>query len=311
MERRGLNIRKGFLRVCLPVIRALPLPVASRFVSGIGRLEYRLSHHLRGEFQQAVSRGQAILDGQWDVGAVSRELAGNHILWRTRDLLLDGVPDQKARAMFVVAGREHLERAIEPGRGCIVLASHFGAHLLPAHWLFREGFPVRFYMERPRHVSRFMARHFQTDGPLGQEKLFISRQGVPADSASSILRAARALKAGMLLYLAGDVRWTGQLTESARFLGQTTRFSTTWVVLAAMTEAPVVMVFCRMEPDGRYHVEFLPAFQVPKDAPQKGETGRWVRHFLKILEDQVRHYPANSNDYFFWDSSQQSFVISH
>ena len=60
-------------------------------------------------------------------------------------------------------------------------------------------------MERPRHISRYMARHFQTDGPLGQDKLFISRQGVPADSASSILRAARAIKAGLLLYLAGDV----------------------------------------------------------------------------------------------------------
>jgi KDO2-lipid IV(A) lauroyltransferase len=149
-----------------------------------------------------------------------------------------------------------------------------------------------------------MSRHFQSDGPLGQDKLFISRQGVPADSASSILRAARTLKAGMLLYLAGDVRWTGQLTEQARFLGREMRFSTTWVVLAAMTEAPVVMVFCRMQPDGRYHIEFRPSFQVPKDTAEKGETGRWVRHFIEILEDQVRRYPENSNDYFFWGESE-------
>ncbi len=303
MERRGLNIRKGFLKLWLPIIRGLPLPVASRFVSGIGRMEYRVSHRLRSSFQQAVGRGQSLLGCQWDVPAVSRELAGNHVLWRTRDLLLDGVPDRRAGQMFLVSGREHLDAAYARGRGCIVLASHFGAHLLPAHWLFRESFPVRFYMERPRHISRYMARHFETDGPLGQDKLFISRQGVPADSASSILRAARTLKAGMLLYLAGDVRWTGQLTEEARFLGKTLRFSTTWVVLAAMTEVPVVMVFCRMEPDGRYHIEFRPAFQVPKDAPEKGETGRWVRHFLEILEDQVRRYPANSNDYFFWEAS--------
>ena len=170
-------------------------------------------------------------------------------------------------------GRENLDAAVGLGRGCIVLANHFGAHLLPAHWLFRENFPVRFYMERPRHISRYMARHFETDGPLGQDKLFISRQGVPADSASSILRAARTIKAGMLLYLAGDVRWTGQLTESARFLGRTMRFSTTWVVLAAMTDAPVVMVFCRMEPDGRYHMEFRPAFHVPKDTARTQGPG--------------------------------------
>jgi phosphatidylinositol dimannoside acyltransferase len=303
MERRGLNIRKGFLKICLPIIRGLPLPMASRFVSGIGRMEYRVSHRLRAAFEHAVGRGRSILGCHWDVPTVSRELAGNHVLWRTRDLLLDGVSDHRAREMFVVSGREHLDAALALGRGCIVLASHFGAHLLPAHWLFREDLPVRFFMERPRHISRYLARHFVSDGPLGQDKLFISRQGVPADSASSILRAARTLKAGMLLYLAGDVRWTGQLTEQAEFLGKTTRFSTTWVVLAAMTEAPVVMVFCRMESDGRYHIEFRPAFQVPKDTAQNGETGRWVRHFLEILEDQVRRHPANSNDYFFWEET--------
>jgi len=305
MERRGLNIRKGFLKAVLPMIRTLPLPVASRFVSGIGRMEYRLSQSLRRSFHDAVAHGRSVLDCQWDIREVSRELAGNHILWRTRDLLLDGVPDQRARGMFTVTGREHLDAAYGLGRGCIVLANHFGAHLLPAHWLFRESFPVRFYMERPRHISRFMSRHFDTDGPLGQDKLFISRQGVPADSASSILRAARAIKAGMLLYLAGDVRWTGQLTEPAAFLGRTMRFSTTWVVLAAMTGAPVVVVFCRMEPDGRYHIEFRPAFFIPKDAPAKGKTAVWVRQFLEILEDQVRRYPSNSNEYFFWGETDE------
>jgi lauroyl/myristoyl acyltransferase len=301
MERRGLNIRKGFLRAFLPIFRAMPLPMASRFVSGIGRMEYRWSKSLRSHFQNAVSSGRSTLDCDWDVTSVSRELAGNHVLWRTRDLLLDGVPDERAKAMFTVTGRENLNAAIAMGRGCIVLASHFGAHLLPAHWLFRENLPVRFYMERPRHVSRYMARHFETGGPLGQDKLFISRQGVPADSASSILRGVRAIKAGMLLYLAGDVRWTGQLTESARFLGRTMRFSTTWVTLAAMTEAPVVMVFCRMEPDGRYHLEFREPFQVPKDVAARGEVGRWVQHFLDTLEAQVCRYPANSNEYFFWE----------
>jgi KDO2-lipid IV(A) lauroyltransferase len=218
-------------------------------------------------------------------------------------MLLDGVPDERAMAMFTVVGRAHLDSAAEQGRGIIVLANHFGAHLLPAHWLFRENFPVRFYMERPRHISRFMSRHFQTDGPLGQDKLFISRQGVPADSASSILRAARAIKSGLLLYLAGDVRWTGKLTEEAEFLGRRLRFSTTWVVLAAMTGAPVVMVFCRMDPDGRYHIEFRPAFHVPKEAPARGEVAEWAQHFLRILEEQVRDYPTNSNDYFFWSDS--------
>ena len=300
MERRGLNIRKTFLRAVLPVVRALPLPVASRLCFGNRPARVPVQSDDQAFVRRGGWQGQSILNCRWDAGAVSRELAGNHVLWRTRDLLLDGVPDARALEMFTVMGKEHLDAAMSEGKGCLVLANHFGAHLLPAHWLFRANYPVRFYMERPRHISRYMARHFQTDGPLGQDKLFISRQGVPADSAGSILRATRAVKAKLLLYLAGDVRWTGKLTETAQFLGRTMRFSTTWVVLAALTEAPVVMVFCRMEPDGRYHMEFRPAFHVPKGAPEHGQAAHWVRHFLEILEDQVRKYPTNSNDYFFW-----------
>ncbi len=302
MERRGLNIRKAFLSSVLPAIRLLPLPIASRVVSGIGRLEYQFRPSIRRSFHEAVAHGREILHGNWDVESVSRELAGNHILWRTRDLLLDGVPDDRAREMFEVEGREHLDSALDLGRGCVVLASHFGAHLLPAHWLFREDYPVRFYMERPRHISRFMSRHFQTEGPLGQDKLFISRGGVPADSASSILRATRALKAGCSLYLAGDVRWRGKLTHETEFLGRRFRFSTTWVVLAAMTQAPVVMVFCRMDGDGRYHMEFHPPFYPPAEAAM-GDPDPWVRLFLDRLETQVRRYPSNSNEYFFWEEA--------
>ncbi len=301
MERRGRNIRKGVLRAAVPLIRQLPLTAATRLMASFGRLEYRLSSGLRRSFLTAVEHGSEVLGCHWDIPAISRELAGNHILWRARDLLLDDVSDQRAEEMFVVTGRENLEAACALGRGCLVLASHFGAHLMPAHWLYRHHYPLRLYMERPRHISRFMSRRFdETDGPLAQDKLFISRQGMPADAAGSILRASRAIRAGMLLYLAGDVRWTGQMTETANFLGRLMRFSTTWVVLAAMTDAPVVVVFCRVESDGRYHVEFRPAFQVPATAAEKGNAGEWVERFIAVLEEQVRRYPTNSNEYFFW-----------
>jgi len=300
MERRGVKFRKRFLKTVLPAIQVLPLPVAARLLSGFGRLEYGLFPRLRLQFQSAVTRAKTMLGGQWDIPAVSRELAGNHILWRTRDLLLDGVSEERAKRLFAVTGRENLDRASGSGQGCIVLVNHFGAHMLPPHWLLREDFPVRLYMERPRHISRFMLKHFEADGPLSQGKLFISRQGDAADSASSILRAARTIKAGMVLCIAGDVRWSGRLTETARFLGQTMRFSSTWVVLAAMTEAPVVIAFCRMGPDGRYHLEFHPAFHVPREAAEEGKAGVWVQRFIDVLEAQVREYPTNSNDYFFW-----------
>ena len=189
MDRRGRNIRKGFLKGVLPFIRWLPLPTASRLLTGFGELEYRLHRPLRDAFQQAVDQASRALECDWDVPAISRELAGNQILWRTRDLIFDGVSERRINQMFQVTGKEHLDEAIAQGGGCIVLTSHFGAHMLPAHWLYRHDYPLRLYMERPRNVSRFMVSRFKSDGPLSQDKLFISRKGDAADSASSILRA--------------------------------------------------------------------------------------------------------------------------
>jgi KDO2-lipid IV(A) lauroyltransferase len=305
MDRRGLNIRKGFLKRVLPFIRWLPLTRASGLLSGFGKLEYRLHRPLRVAFREAVDQANRRLRRNWDVPSVSLELAGNQILWRARDLLLDGVSNRRAEEMFAISGREHLDQALLQGRGCIVLTSHFGAHMLPAHWLYRQDYPLRLYMERPRNVSRFMVSRFDSEGPLGQDKLFISRKGDAADSASSILRAARVLRAGMVLFLAGDVRWTGQMTEQAHLLGQTLRFSTTWVVLAALTQAPVVTTFCRIGQDRRYHIEFGPPLQVPGDVQQQGQTGKWVQSFLDQLEEQILLHPTNSNDYLFWKESNE------
>jgi KDO2-lipid IV(A) lauroyltransferase len=300
MERRGLNIRKGFLKRMLPFIRWMPLTTVSGVLSGFGKLEYRLHKPLRAAFQEAVRKANDTLSCDWDVPSISRELAGNQILWRTRDLLLDGMSDEKANQMFAVTGREHLDAAIAEGKGCMVLTSHFGAHMLPAHWLYRRNYPLRLYMERPRNVSRFMSQRFTSEGPISQDKLFISRKGESTDAAGSILRAARALKAGMLLFLAGDVRWSGQMTEQAHFLGRDMRFSTTWLILASMTRSPVVVVYCRIGPDRRYHIEFRPPFHIPSDVQRDGQMAYWVQHFVSLLEEQIRLYPTNSNDYLFW-----------
>jgi len=72
------------------MIRWLPLTTALRLLSGFGKLEYRLHKHLRKAFQQAVSEARETLECDWDVPTISQELAGNQVLWRTRDMLLDG-----------------------------------------------------------------------------------------------------------------------------------------------------------------------------------------------------------------------------
>ena len=100
--------------------------------------------------------------------------------------------------------------------------------------------------------------------------------------------------------IASDVRWQGGHTCPGHFLGSTYLFSTTWVVLAARSGAPVVPVFCRPDGRGRYILEFLPAFRVPADVPRNGQAATYVQRGLDAVAEQVRHHPDQSNDYFTW-----------
>jgi KDO2-lipid IV(A) lauroyltransferase len=169
------------------------------------------------------------------------------------------------------------------------------------HWLFRQGYPLRWFGERPRNVSEYLLRQFRSAGAHGQEGLFVSRTATPAEAASTVYHAARLLKAGMLLKVACDVRWDDAKAATTAFLGRSESFSTTWVTLAAMTGASVVPAFCRMDERGTFHLDFRPPLTVPRDARRDGRALPWVEHALADLEAEVKRHPEHSNDYFFWE----------
>ncbi len=304
MKRRGLKVRKALLRAAVPVLSKMPLATAMTHVTRIGQAEYAAFPHFRARFKAAAERGNAYFGGRWNASAVARELAGNYMRSRLRDQLLDGLPDQLVLDQFAVSGREYLDEGLAKGRGVMLLGSHFGDHWLPAQWLTRAGFPIRWYTERPRHVSRYLKARFRTEGPLGQSQLFISRKADHAEAARSILRAVRVLRAGQMLGLTCDVRWTGQQTAPAWFMGRPYRFSSTWVALAALTGAAVVPIFCWWDDQARYQLEFLPGYHVPSSIQGEDEETPWVQAALHALEDQVRLHPANSNECFFWNDQE-------
>jgi KDO2-lipid IV(A) lauroyltransferase len=247
---------------------------------------------------------------RWDITAVGRDLAGNNLRWRARDLLLDGLPNETVAPLFQVHGRKELDTALEEGRGVLLLFNHFGAFLMPAHWLVREDYPLRWFTERPRNISKLVQDTFETDGPLGQQKLFMSRAAGPNEGGMAIRRAVRILQSGMIVQVAGDVRGTGPRTAPARFLGHTFSFTTTWIHLAAVSGAAVVPVFAVMADDGTYRIEFQPAFHVAPDAMRGGEPSRWVQSYLDLIEQHVRKHPSNSSDYFFWDEMADGLAES-
>lgn len=300
-----LNVRKGVLQALLPALRCLPPRTAARLVGGLGRAEYALNKPMRERFDAALKRGAQHFGCHWNVPALASDLAAIHLRWRVRDLLLDGRSNDRVAPLFHVQGRDALDSAFAQGKGVLLLFNHFGPFLMPAHWLVREGYPLRWFTERPRHISKMVERTFEADGPFGQRRLFMSRAAGPAEGGSAIRRAVRILKAGMIVQIAGDVRGTGPRTAQAQFLGRTYTFTTTWVTLAALTGSPVLPTFSRMDHEGNYHLEFLPSYTIPAEVTRTGQFSPWVQSYLDAIEERVQRHPDNSGDYLFWADSSE------
>lgn len=310
MRPRWMIVHKIVLATVLPVLKLLPYLVAHRLLRLFGRLDLIVLPGQRRLYEDAVSSAKRRLGRDWDVRLLSRALARQTYCWRTRDLLLGSFTDRGFEELFRVTGREHLDAALAAKKGVILLANHFGSHVLISHWMFRNGYQIRWFGERPRNVSQFLKAKLESDGPLGQAGLYISRRTPMTEAASMIVRLARILKEGMIVKVACDVRWRGGKIARADFLGQSDTFTSAWVHLAARTSAAVVLVFCRLDEAGIYHLEFQSPFQVPTDAARNGQDAGWVQKALEAVEVQVGLHPDASNDYFFWSPTDAGMPVA-
>ena len=283
-------------RIVVPVLRHLPVKHATNFVEAIGHFEYHAVPGLKHQTLNAVAQANSRLNQAWDVPALARTISGRLTRWRLRDVLLDSINSEDALNTFEVVGREHLDAARAEGRGVILLSNHFGSHVLPGHWMLRQGIDFRFLTERPRCLGKQLAAYFKSTGPLGQQELFISRKKKGNDGVSSIFRSLRSLKAGHLLLIACDVRWADNQSVVARFLGERWKFTPIWAMLAQRSAAPVLPCYCTMLPNGRHRLEFGPVVHV---SPQDDLT-EVVQNALDQVEMRVLQDPTNSNEYFFW-----------
>ncbi len=213
-----------------------------------------------------------------------------------RDLLLDGLSDAEITARFDIQGHEHLRSALAQGRGVILLGSHFGAHVAAIHWLYREGVPLRLLVQRPRHVSDDLHRHFdRAHGPHPQAHLFLKRNMPPSEASARLVSARRALRDGLAVYLSGDIPWPSASARPGRLMGVSRPFLALWADLSALTRSPVVPVFARHRPNGRFAVRFDPPLTV-----EPGAEAEAVALYLARLDALIQRHPADAVAHLTW-----------
>ncbi|WP_435017395.1 hypothetical protein TA3x_005001 [Tundrisphaera sp. TA3] len=293
--RQAVSWKGWFHGAILPALRRMGPSRGDRVLDALGRLAMAARWRRRRQIADNLSRARSVLGEDWVPGTTVGDVAANLARFTARDHLLDGLEDAEALARFDVRGADHLDRALAGGRGVIVVGSHLGAHVAGQHWLHRRGIPARLLVQKPKHVSSYLAGRFDEPGPHPQSGFFLRRAMTPAESSDRLLRARAALRDGMAVYLTGDILWPGPNCRPGRLLGIDRTFLAIWTDLAALTRSPVVFAFAGHRPGGRFSLTFDPPRSIDPGAEDAG-----VAAFLARLEAEIAAHPADAVAYWLW-----------
>ncbi len=288
-----------FYNVLLPSLRALGPAWGDAVLGLLGYVAAAARPRRVRELRTALEHASVALDADWPIGETWPALAASTARFLARDYPLDRQSDQAVLERFDVRGQTRLDAVLSHGRGAILVGSHLGAHISGVHWLFRRGVPIRLLVQRPRHISRVLDRRFDIPGPHPQAEMFLRRDLSPAVAIERLVRARSALRDGMAVYLNGDIPWSGPNTCPGRLLGRALRFLAIWTELAALTGAPVFLVFCTHQPGGRFALEIE---EIGRLLPGEEETA--VADYLKQLEARIATSPADAIAHLTWPCYQ-------
>lgn len=185
-------------------------------------------------------------------------------------------PASRLKPLAHIEGLEHLDRALEQGKGVILLSAHFvnleiGGRLLALH--------------RPFHVLYREHKNPAFESVMRKAREHHFEKAISRDDMRGMIRS---LKQNMPVWYAPDQNYGRENSVFVQFFGQTAATITATSRLARMTGAQVVPFFQyrRTEGDG-YQLQLLPALQ---DFPTDDEAADSQR-INDLIESLVRQHP--------------------
>jgi phosphatidylinositol dimannoside acyltransferase len=254
-EREGVRLRLSGLgwKLLWEVARRLPEPVAFGLFAAAAPVFRLVATQQRARLRANLGRVRPDASPEELDRLVAegfRSYARYFVeAFRAADITVD---DMHRRT--VTSGFEHLDAALERGRGVVVLLAHHGSWDLAARWAESHGYHLAVVAEvvRPRALFEKFVRLRET---VGLEVVPLRR----GDDVKG--RLTEVLRANHMVGLLSDRDLTGK-GPVVDLYGEPVRLPPGPVLLARRTGAALVPITMRQLPGRRWHLQALPEIDV-------------------------------------------------
>jgi len=219
-------------------------------------------------------------------------------------MLLDRVAILSGRAdafHFELDGEEHIREALDEGNGAVVVSVHCGNWEAAAQLLRRFNVPVNVvaYQGETAPIRRLFEKADKA------RDFSLIEVGRSPDASIAIMAA---LRRGEVVAMHAD-RVTDDGGVLVPFLGAAARFPTGPFNVAAVSGAPLIHAFAMREGTYRYHFYAYPHehLDFARRKQRAGILRASVRRFVKRLEEKLRQYPLQWNNFYpFWQAGHDA-----
>jgi len=184
--------------------------------------------------------------------------------------------DEYLSSMTDIVGVEHLQKALEGGKGVILLSAHFTTLELSGRVLKMNAPPYDAVYRKNR--SPFLTEILITGRERSVDNTIEKRD---------IKGMVRSLRSGRSVWYAADQSYNRKGAEVIPFFGVPSVHTTATSTLARLGKASVVPFFPQRLPDGRYLLRLLPPLT---DFPS-GDVVKDTQQYVRVLEDHIRRCP--------------------
>ena len=245
---------------------------------GIADLLARVLHRVGGSARERVARNLARVVGPQDLDRTVRDAFRSYARYWVEAFRAADLPPAEVIARTEVVGFDHVDHALEQGKGLVVLLAHHGSWDTAARWAESCGYHLVVVAEvvRPRALFRKFVTLRET---IGLEVVPLQR------GTTMTARLGEVAAANHLVGLLTDRDLTGR-APVVSFFGEDARIPLGPVAVSRRTGAPIVPITMVQRPGRRWEVIALPPLDI-----EGLETAEASQRVAAGLESLIRTAP--------------------